>query len=290
MPLQPKLVASYFTVAGDVAAMSESMVSPFPFRDRAEAAAKVGYIGIGLMQDDLRHSIDQYGYDGMRSILADNGLVHLELEILLDWFADGERRVASDKNRKFLLEAAARLGAKQIKVAGDVTGTEWPIEHMMESFSDLCRDAAHANTQIAIEVVPVSNIRDLPGSLAIVDGAGAANGGLVVDILHMHRGGISLEDLAKFPAHYIKHVEIGDAAWEPVGTIMEDALNHRTLPGSGELDIQGFLRCIASTGYDGPYGIEILSRDHRKLPLAEAAAISFEAGQRQFDLLAGSAR
>jgi sugar phosphate isomerase/epimerase len=284
----PKFVASYFTIAGDVVPMSSSMVSPFSFRDRAVAAAKVGYVGLGLMQDDLQHSIHQYGYDELRAILNDNGLIHLELEILLDWFAEGKRRAASDNNRHFLLNAAEKLGARQIKVAGDVTGTQWPIEHMIESFSDLCRDAANAGTQISIEVVPISNIHDLPGALEILDGAGASNGGLVVDNLHMHRGGISFADIANFPAKYIKHVEIGDASLELVGSLIEDSLHHRKLPGKGELDIRGFLSSIEATGYEGLYGIEILSADQRKLSLDEAAAISIEAGRRQFDQLIGA--
>jgi sugar phosphate isomerase/epimerase len=282
MTKSPKLIASFFTLAGDLLPLSGPMISPYSLRERAEAAASVGYVGLGLFLDDLVHSVARYGFNGVRAILADNGIAYLELEVLLDWFAEGERRAVSDANRHTLLTAAERLGVWDLKVAGDVNGTPWPLDRMIESFHDLCKDADNAGTQICVEVTPVSNIDDLPTAMAIVEGAGAPNGGLLMDNLHVTWGGIPYDAIAKIPARCIKHVEIGDGALTPTGPLMENVLNRRQRPGDGDLDIVGFLESIRETGYDDLYGIEVLSVEHRSLPLEEAARLSHDAGLRYF--------
>lgn len=282
MQRPPKLLASYFTLAGDVMPLAGDMASPLDLRERAEAAARAGYAGIGLYVDDLVRAVDRHGFSGVRSIVADNGLEYLEFEALLDWFADGDRRAVSDHTRKTLLSAAEKLGAYQIKVAGDIRGGDWPIETMTESFRILCREAAAVGTQISIEILPISNIRDLPTAIAIVEGAGEENGGLLLDIWHFARGGIPYEDIATIPPHFIKHIELDDADSEPIGTLFEDMVLRRRLPGEGALDVPRFLRCVRDTGYDGIYGVEIVSDAQRALPVAEAARLSFEATMTQF--------
>jgi len=40
---------------------------------------------------------------------------------------------------------------------------------------------------------------------------------------------------------------------------------------------------MKATGYDGVWGVEILSEHYRKLPLAEIAKIAFESAMAQFE-------
>ncbi len=77
------------------------------------------------------------------------------------------------------------------------------------------------------------------------------------------------------------HVELDDAG-PPVGSLMEDTLLRRKLPGEGDFDIPAFLRAVASTGYQGLYGVEILSEEQRAMFPAEAAQRSFDATMAQF--------
>ncbi len=72
-----------------------------------------------------------------RSILADHGIRYLELEFITDWFAEGDRRRASDFVRRGLLDGAAQLGVNHVKVGGDFGGAAWPMDHMVEEFSRL---------------------------------------------------------------------------------------------------------------------------------------------------------
>ncbi len=277
----PRLLASAFTVAGNAVPLDEKTISPHSLEERAQAAAQAGYVGIGLSNDDLEHLVDKHGYAEIKQIIADAGLQYLEFEVLLDWFADGERRALSDIERRKFLNAAEKLDACNIKVSGDIMGTTWPLDHMIASFAELSRQAGEAGTQVSIEVYPESNIRDLPTALAIAQGAGSPHGGLLLDIWHVNRGNIDYSEIAAMPREYLKHVELDDAG--PLeGSIMEDTLNRRRLPGEGDFDIAGFLRAVAATGYDGVYGVEILSETQRQLFPAEAAQRSFDATMAQF--------
>jgi len=277
----PKLMATAFTVAGNVAPLAGDTTSPHSLAERAQAAAQAGYVGIGLANDDLDTLIAKHGHAEIKSIIKAAGLEYLEFEVLLDWFADGERRAASDIERNKLLDAAEKLGAYQIKVGGDISGSTWPLERMTESFAELSHQARDAGSKVSIEIFPDSNIRDLPTAIAIAEGADPRYGGLLLDIWHLTRGGIAYADIATIPPEYIMHIELDDAGPQ-VGSIMEDTLLRRRLPGEGDFDIPGFLRAVADTGYDGLYGVEILSDEMRAMFPAEAAQRSFDATMAQF--------
>lgn len=287
---QPKLIASYFTLAGNIIPFASSDPAPFGLKERAEAAAAAGFVGLGLETNDLAHYVNTIGYSGIRGIIEGTGLDYIEFEVLTDWFADGERRAASDATRAFFLEAAAELGAAQIKTVGEILlapgpggVSSWPIEKVGDEFGQLCREAAQAGTRVSIELVPSSAIQDLETARRIVDHAGEPNGGLLIDIWHMARGGISYDEVANLPPYLVTAVEVDDAMRQQVGTIFEDTINNRKLPGEGELDVPAFLHSIMLTGYQGVYGVEMVSDEHRHRTLEDAAVSSFNSTMAQFE-------
>jgi sugar phosphate isomerase/epimerase len=103
MNAEIELIAGYWTIAGDTYPFAKSEVSPFPLRNRIEAAASAGYKGIGLLHVDLMAAVTKPSLHEIKSMLKDNGMIHVELEFLIDWFADGARRQASDAKRRDLL-------------------------------------------------------------------------------------------------------------------------------------------------------------------------------------------
>lgn len=279
----PKIVATYYTIAGD-AYPGVPVASPFSLERRAAAAVAAGYYGMGLSGDDLAANVATHGAAGIRRILDDAGVQFLEIECLTDWFAQGEARAASDKMRKLWLETAVEIGTNHIKVVGDLSDSGISIEAMAQDFRLLSDQAAQVGAHVSIEIFPLANIRDLVSGRALVDLAGSPNGGLLIDIWHMTRPGIPYEEVAALPGHYIKHVELDDAAADVVGALFDDSTDNRLLPGEGSFDVPAFLRAIAATGYDGCYGIEMLSHEFRALEPEEAARRSFDAVARQFAL------
>jgi hypothetical protein len=65
-------------------------------------------------------------------------------------------------------------------------------------------------------------------------------------------------------------VELSDAHRDPVGSLFEDTRDRRTLLGHGQQDVAGFSRAMRQVGLAGPWGVEILSTEHRKRPLTDA--------------------
>jgi sugar phosphate isomerase/epimerase len=284
MPSRIDLIASYWTICGKtkLAGGLDLEGSPIEFPHRVEAARRVGYCGVGLQYTDLLKVVGRHGHTGIASILADNGMKYFEVEFLTDWFADGERRRQSDAVRRDLLLAAERTRARHIKIGGDMEGRAVPIDRMVETFATLCDEAANAGTKVVIEILPWSNIADLRTGLAVVAGANKSNGALLFDIWHVSRGNISYEDMASVPRKFIDYIEINDAAARPVDTLLEDTVMRRKLCGEGDLDVRRFLRCVKATGYDGPFGVEIISVEQRNRSLDEAAALSYSTALAQF--------
>jgi sugar phosphate isomerase/epimerase len=282
-----ELIASYWTIAGDVYPQGPNEISPFPFEKRVEVAARVGYRGMGLLHADLMAVAHRLGLKEMRRILDANAIHHVELEFLSDWYAEGPARAESDIVRKDLLEAAQALRARCIKIAPGTDESSLDdgardMPRMIESFAALSREAAHYGTSIALEIMPFSNIRTIPAALELVSTDPQPNAGLYIDIWHMARGGIDYAEVAKIPQQYIKAVELDDADRDVVGTLSEDTRFHRRLCGEGTFDILAFLTAIHETGYRGPYAVEIISQEHRRLSLEEEAGRSFETAMAQF--------
>jgi sugar phosphate isomerase/epimerase len=275
------LVGSYWTLAGDVYPHSETEYSPFDFKDRVVAAAKAGFKGIGLKEVDLEYILQRRSLKEMKQIFNDNGIVHIELEFLTDWFLDGEKKKKSDQTKWMLLKAAEALGARHIKI-GDFESNITPMPRLIESFAAVCADAADYGTNILFELIIDGMIKTLPETLEMVKGADALNGGIMIDLWHIVKLKIPYQDVARIPSRYLLGIELNDGTLECPWSLHEDTVNHRRFCSEGEFDVKGFVDCMLKAGYSGPWGIEILSKELRKKSLEEAATHAFRTTIAQF--------
>lgn len=278
------LLATCWTTAGDAAPLRGDERSPIALRERVEAAATAGVRGFGLVYADLLVAERDYGMAGIRSMLRDNGLVHLELELLTDWWADGPRRQRSETVRSKLLSAAEALGARHIKVGPDVADQPWDHDRWVTEFAGLAEDAHRAGTRVGLEFLPWSNIKTVHDGLRLVRDAGHDAGGLIIDVWHTERARTPPAELATVPLRSIVGVELCDADADQVGTLFEDTANRRRLCGQGSFDLRGCIRALRAAGWTGPWGVEILSEDFRLLPVREAAAAASTTAAAQLEL------
>jgi sugar phosphate isomerase/epimerase len=281
MPGTVELLGSYWTLAGAAEPHTDRDYSPFDIKDRVEAAAKAGFQGIGIMHSDLANTLKQRSLKDIRKILDDNGIKHVQLEFLTGWFLDGEKKRQSDITRKTLLTAAEVLGANNIKV-GHFEKTSCPMPRMIETFAALCKDGADHGTKVAFEMMPFCDIDSLEKALALVDGAGAKNGGICFDLWHIVKLKIPYERVARVPADYMLAVELNDGTFECPWTLHEDTVNHRRFCGDGEFDVKGFVNALRKAGYDGPWGIEVLNAEWRRKSLSELVTKAFTSTKAQF--------
>ncbi|HKM66191.1 MAG TPA: sugar phosphate isomerase/epimerase [Candidatus Acidoferrum sp.] len=269
-----ELLASYWTISGGALPHTDREYSTFDFKDRVEAIAKAGFKGMGIWHADLEHILERRTLQEMKQIFDDNGITTIELEFLTDWFLDGERKKWSDIQKRKLLQAAETLKATHVKV-GDFLHEQYSMPRVIEAFAALCADAAEHGTRIGYELMPFAMIVTLKDSLTMVEGAGAANGGIAFDLWHLVKQGIPYEEVQKVPLKWIVSVELNDGTFTAPWSLHEDTVNHRRFCGEGEFDVKGFVQCIRKTGYAGPWGIEVLSEELRKKPLGETVERAF---------------
>ena len=280
-----ELVGLYWTVSGPVEVHSGREWSLFDWADRCAEARKVGFSGLGIWHADLQHVLETRSLREVKEIFDHNGLRHLELEFLMDWFLDedDERRQASDEIRELLFHAAGELDARHIKV-GNIPGTPAEISQLTERFGELCADAAeHTDAKIVYEFMPPDvNVHTLDAALTIVEGASAPNGGLAIDTWHMSKLGIAPAELKRIPLEYLSWVELSDGQLEDMDDMIDETINHRALPGEGEFDIRGYVDACREHGYPGPWGVEVLSDELRNNPIDVIFRRAYDATAAQF--------
>lgn len=280
-----ELIATCWTHAGDAAPLRDGERSPLDVLDRVRAAAETGFVGFGIVYADLMVAKETIGWHRLAQEIRDAGFRYTEVEFLSDWWTSGPARAESDEMRRNLLEAASVLDARFIKVAGSMT-EEPPAALLAESFSALCDDADAAGTRIALEPLPFSNFRTVPESARFVQEVGHPAGGVIIDVWHVFRAGNTPNDLlGSVQKEHLFGAELNDAREPapPFEELFSDTINNRLPPGKGDWDIPEFIDVLRTIGYDGPWGVELISESHRALSLEDALKVAFDSGNWALD-------
>jgi sugar phosphate isomerase/epimerase len=266
----PQLLATCWTSAGNAGPMLGDEVSPVPLPQRVALIAEAGWAGIGLVHADLALASRTVGYDGLAAMIRQAGIQLVEVEFLGDWWTDGERRAASDRVRADLFEAAIALGARHIKVGAGLA--DHPIDRgaFTRAFADLAAEAARAGVRLAIEPAPFSYLPTMQAGADLVTDVDNPAAGLMIDTWHTYRSGMPYDRLWDVvPVEWVTAIELDDGAAEVVGSLFEDTINNRMYCGEGDFDTASFIRSATDAGYDGPWGVEIISTEHRGLPVPQ---------------------
>jgi sugar phosphate isomerase/epimerase len=277
------LICSYYTVAG--VSPTAGGHSPRSFAERAEACARAGYRGIGIHLRDYRALREQGHCDAeLLAIVRDTGMVHVEVEFLLNWFADGPAGEQARRDEETLYHMAQVFDARVMFLSGDLAqGNSMPFEELIRRFCALADRAASAGVKLGVEPCAWTNIGDLDEALRLVEGSGARNAGLFLDVWHLARRGLDYERLREIDPALIFGVQLDDVAPQVEGTLAQDCLDNRLLPGEGVADTERFVRTLFEIGFGGPLSVEVLSHAQRALPLEEAARVSHDAARSLVD-------
>ena len=165
---------------------------------------------------------------------------------------------------------ADALGARSLNA---VVYAEKPIpaDALAEAFAGLCDRAAGHGLLVHLEFLPWTQVADVDAALAIVERAGRANGGVMLDAWHHFRGGVPDARLAELPGARILGVQLDDAPGEPEADLVDETLHRRLLPGEGAIDLPAIVRALRAAGSPAPLGVEVFSDALAALPAEEAA-------------------
>jgi sugar phosphate isomerase/epimerase len=207
----------------------------------------------------------------MRHRLEATGMEHIEVEFLSDWWREGEAGAASQRTLDVLLDAADELGAAFLKIGTAFEPPVDDIDFLVEPLRRLGEKIATRGHRFVLEPAAVSMVNTVPKGSELLTKAGLDNCGLLVDFWHVYRAGTTVTELIEsVPRGQVWAVEMTDADREPTGgDLFTDTLDNRRYPGEGDIDIPALVDAMRRLDFDGGWGVEILSTEHRSLPLAQ---------------------
>lgn len=269
------LVATAWSSAGAISPTDSPAVSPVPIAERIAAVADAGFCGFGLVADDLRVIRDAIGFEALRDLISAAGLVHTEIELLERWWVPRGETGNTYDVRGLLFDAADVLEPSFIKIGSENGPPVSDPLALAAPLRELAEQAAAHGTRVAIETMPFSAIATVPMGAEIVAAAGHPAAGLLVDAWHVFRADTSLAELrAALRPEMIFGVELDDASPEVVGPLFEDTVDRRLLCGDGCFDLTALVATLRDLGFDGPWGVEILSTSYRALPVDHALKLA----------------
>ena len=179
-------------------------------------------------------------------------------EALTRWPADVTRDAAATRQARALFDCARVLGARDT-CAVLLDGTPWPRDDLVRAFRALCHLADDYGLRVALEFVPWSVIDTLDRAWDIVERAGCANGGLLLDNWHWARGGSTLQGLDAIEPSRIFMLQLSDAPAVPAADLWHETLHERLLPGTGTIEVARLLSALERHGVACPIAAEVFS-------------------------------
>jgi sugar phosphate isomerase/epimerase len=265
------------------------MVSPLDMFERIKLVAAAGFKGKGFLYPDLNALQERRGTSisaDVAAAVSDAGLDFVEVEFLTGWYArDPEQQKIARQKADLLFDWAAALGAQQVKVGTAIGAPRTDLDEIIDGFGTLCERAEAVGTRLALEPQPWTEVATAAEALRVVQGVASPAGGLLIDAWHANRGGWDLDAFAEEADPRVIAVELDDADRTPVGTLFEDSINGRKLCGEGSFDLRSFIIAMRRTGFDGHWGVEILSPELRASPVDVALRKVYETTMRQFEAL-----
>jgi sugar phosphate isomerase/epimerase len=253
---------------------AQTLATTQDFATRVAASAAAGFTAIGLRPEDYRRARAAGHSDAeLARMLDDAGVEVAELSVLRG-FSGAE---ASVREEAVLMQMADAFGGTYMMAIDEVTES---VERTAEHFAALCDRVAGRGLQVALEFLPWTTIPDAATAWEIVRLADRPNGGIIVDSWHHFRGARDEAQLLAIPPERMVALQIDDADAEPVGTLLEDTLHNRRVPGEGTFPLVDFVDLLERHGADAPFSIEILSDELHALPAEEAAQRAMDATRR----------
>jgi sugar phosphate isomerase/epimerase len=143
-------------------------------------------------------------------------------------------------------ETGARLGARHILVAA----YDPVLDRFADRFAGFCEAAAPYGLTCDLEFMPWTSVPDLATANRIVERAGRANAGVLVDALHFDRSGSLIGDIAAIPVGRFHYWQLCDGPAERPTTseeMMRAARTERMFPGEGGIDLVALTRAMPAT-------------------------------------------
>ena len=116
---------------------------------------------------------------------------------------------------------------------------------------------------LAIEYLAISRVRTIADALELIERAGVANAGVLVDTWHFFLGPDDWRALETLPLERLAYVQFDDHPAIVGDDLRAETLDRRVFPGEGLFELDRFSRTLRARGFDGLVSVEVLSSAHR---------------------------
>ncbi len=234
--------------------------------DKLEAAATVGFDGVEIMESDLL-SFDGSPED-VRRIAGELGLAIDIYQPFRDFEAmpEPQRRRNMDRaERKF--DVMQALGTDLVLVCSNtLAGAIDDDARAAADLAEMAERAARRGLRVGYEALCWGrHVRRWGHAWRIVQQAAHPSLGLIVDSFHT----LALNDdpagIADIPGERIFYVQLADAPRLSMD-VLSWSRHHRNFPYQGDLPVDGFVRAVLASGYQGPLSLEVFNDHFRAAP------------------------
>jgi hydroxypyruvate isomerase len=237
------------------------MFTELPLLQRPAAARSAGFEAVEFWWPFDRPVPGDAAVDEFVAAVADAGVALVALNFFAGDLAGPDRGVLSipDRSRQFTdnievtAEIGARLGVRGFnalygnRVAGLPPGQQ--DELAVANIATAAAVAARIGGAVFVEPLsgpgpyPLRLAADAAAVVGRARAAGAENAGILFDLYHLAVNGDDIDRAIAAHADRIAHVQIADSPG-------------RGEPGSGRLDLDGYLSRLEQAGYDGWVALE----------------------------------
>lgn len=212
--------------------------------DVIAAASETGFGAAGLrvsgrMPGDAWPSVDG-DPDAFRKIRASAAELDVRISSISGYYITPQ---TTHEHLMKNLEAARALGAPLI-AQGCFEGDAARVTGLLR---DYAKAAADAGLRIALEFMPMSELKNLAQAQEAITRSGASNVGLLIDSLHLARSGDGAKIVAALAPSsiYLTQLCDGPAALAADNTLFDEAMKGRMYLGDGGLDLAALVRSLS---------------------------------------------
>jgi len=227
--------------------------------EKLAAIAGAGFDGVEIFEADV------LAYDGtpaeIGAMVRDRGLEIIAFQPFRDFegMPEPQRRRGFERaKRKFAL--MNELGARDILVCSNVSPLSLGgIDRAAADLNELGAVAEAFDVRVGFEALAFGrHVWDYRDAWEIVRRADHPRIGLILDSWHVLARKLPVDPIRSIPADRITFVQVADAPAMDMD-LLQWSRHFRNFPGQGDMDVDGFMRALLATGYDGWISHEIFN-------------------------------
>ena len=249
------------------ACINGATTMPYSLVEDVDAASSAGFGAVEIWHRKLIAYLEGHSAADLRALLRAKGLAVAAIcPLMIEYGPDAA------KARETIAQAAdvaAELECATLLVCLRPTPGRLSTSEALETAAEesaRCADIA-AKRGVGLAIEPLGRHPLVPGpreALSIIDMAGRANIGLMVDTFHYYKSEVPLAEIAALPVEKLRIIHVNGCEDRPREEL-RDA--HRLYPTLGVIPAVEMLRPLHQRGYSGDFSVEIFREEYWQQPV-----------------------